>query len=112
MIIGKLDRRCRIERKLVTIDPTYGTENVTWVTHAVVWCNMQDVLPSRDESLRNGIIVGKTQSRLRMRYRGDIDSTMRIVIMRPTESVWNIIGGPAEIGVRDGIELMCEKVTT
>lgn len=109
MDIGKLDKRCRIETPSVSQDAVYGSPVTTWATFAVVWCNVQDVLPSRDESLRNTTIATTTRTRLRMRYRGDIDTSMRIVMLRPTETVYEIIGGPAEIGRRDGIELMIEK---
>jgi hypothetical protein len=47
---------------------------------------------------------------MRMRYRSDVTTDMRVVLFRPTEQTWQIIGGPAEIGVRDGIELMIERV--
>lgn len=110
MDIGNLDKRARIERKTVTQDPTYGTDVEVWVTFASVWCNLADSMPSRDEQIRNGLTMNKVRSRMRIRYRGDITSNMRVVLMRPDEQVWQIIGGPAEIGVRDGIELMIERV--
>lgn len=110
MDIGPLDKRARIERKTVTPDPTYGTDVEVWVTRASVWCNLVDSTPSRDEQIRNGLSTKKVRSRMRMRYRGDVQTDDRVVLMRPDEQVWQIIGGPAEIGVRDGIELMIEKV--
>jgi len=45
-----------------------------------------------------------------MRYRSDVTTEDRVVLFRPTEQAWQIIGGPAEIGVRDGIELMIERL--
>jgi head-tail adaptor len=108
--IGTLDKRARIERRIVTQDSTYGTDVVTWQTLAVVWCNLVDSAPSRDEQVRNGMSMVKVRCRMRMRYRGDIATDMRVVMMRPDEQIWQIVGGPAEIGVRDGIELMIERV--
>jgi len=108
--IGALDKRARIEKRVVSQDPTYGTDVVTWQTLAVVWCNLVDSMPSRDEQIRNGLSMMKVRCRMRMRYRSDVTTDMRVVLMRPTEQTWSIIGGPAEIGVRDGIELMIERV--
>lgn len=111
MDIGNLDKRARIERKTVTPDLTYGTDVEVWLTRASVWCNLVDSMPSRDEQIRNGLSTNKVRSRMRIRYRSDIDTTDRVVLMRPTEQIWQIIGGPAEIGMRDGIELMIERAS-
>jgi SPP1 family predicted phage head-tail adaptor len=110
MDIGLLDKRARIEQQVVTQDPTYGTDVVTWTPLATVWCNLVDSMPSRDEQIRNGLSTNKIRSRMRIRYRGDVTTAMRVVLMRPERQVWAIIGGLAEIGVRDGIELMIERV--
>ena len=113
MDIGKLNKRCRVERPVTTLDPVYGSPVTVWETlsNGARWCNLQDVMPSRDEQIRNGASMTKVRSRLRMRYTSDIDTTMRVVIFRPTEQIWNIIGGPAEIGARDGVEFMIERVS-
>jgi SPP1 family predicted phage head-tail adaptor len=107
--IGKLNTRARIERKSVTQDATYGTETVTWALLATVWCEKQDVLPSKSEAVKNGIAVALNQSRIRLRYRSDLDSTMRLVIGGVAHQ---IIAGPAVIGNKDGIELMVEKASS
>ena len=112
MYIGDLTKRCMIERKSVTQDATYGTEIITWVVVGVAWCNVQDAVPSRDERIMQGLSVASVRTRVRLRYRSDIDTTMRIIMLRPTEKIYQIIGGPAEIGARDGIEIMCEEVTS
>ncbi len=109
MDIGKLNKRCRIEKPVITQEDVYGTQETSWTTHAVVWCNVQDVLPSRDESIRGGVTAATSKTRLRMRYRGDIDTSMRVVMFRPLETIYNVIGYPAEIGNRDGIEIMIER---
>jgi head-tail adaptor len=44
-----------------------------------------------------------------MRWRSDITSTMRLQIDGRT---LQIIAGPAELGRRDGIELVAEDLTT
>jgi len=75
-----LNKRCRIEQKTGTNETTYGTEQVTWALVAVVWCNIQDVLPSRSEELNRGVSINTQPARWCARYRSDINSAMRILI--------------------------------
>ena len=113
MEIGTLNRRALIERKRITQDATYGTEVVTWTTVATVWCEVQDVLPARAfEYNKAGMGVSVNLSRVRMRYRTDVDSAMRLTIGRPTATVCQIVSGPAELGNRDGIELIVERYSS
>lgn len=112
MNIGLLDTRCRVEQKSVTQDDVYGAEVIVWVLLGVRWCAIQDVLPSRSESVNNDLSVSLNKSRLRMRYCTDIDSSMRIVINRPTETIFQIISGPAILGNKDGVEFMIERISS
>lgn len=109
---GDLRHRCLIERKVTTPDPQYGTPVITWVTVANTWCSVEDVVPSRSEAVKNGLSTGTNQTLLRMRWRTDVDSSMRMTINRPALTVYQIIAGPAEIGNRQGIEFMLERYTT
>lgn len=101
-----LNKRCRIEQKTVTNETTYGTEQVTWSLVAVVWCNIQDVLPSRSEELNRGISINTQPARWRARYRSGINSAMRILI---DGNVYQIVSGPAVLGNKEYIECMIEK---
>lgn len=112
MNIGPINIRCRIERKTSAVDPDYGTETITWALLGSAWCGMQDSLPSNSESVKTGLAVALNQTRVRMRYRTDIDSSMRIVVDRPTRTYYQIIAGPVILGNKDGIEMMCEKSST
>lgn len=112
MNLGPLDKRCRIERQSTTQDATYGTAVITWALVGVAWCSVQDVLPSKSEDVRQGLVVATGRSRVRMRYRSDLDSSMRLVIHRPAAGIYQIVAGPAELGNKDGIELMVEKVSS
>lgn len=112
MNAGALNTRCRIEQKSVTQDPVYGTELVTWATLATVWCAVQDELPSKSEVVKQGLAIAAQRTRVRMRYRTGIDSSMRVVIIRATESTWQIVGGPAILGNKDGLELVVEKYSS
>lgn len=116
MRAGQLDRQILIERKSVTQDPTFGTELVTWVPLASerFWAEVQDALPSRAESVTQGLNVARNQVRVRMRYRDDIDSSMRITVYGDgANTVLQIIGGPAPIaGRKQFLEMMCERISS
>ena len=103
---GPLDTRVRIEYQTTTQDADYGTPVITWTLLAVVWANVQDVMPSRSESVRQGLEVARNQTRVRWRYRSDVDSSMRIVI---GSRILQIIAGPAELGRHEFNECMCEE---
>lgn len=107
-----LDRRITIQQRSTTQDATYGTEVVTWTTLATVWAEIQDVMPSRDESLLNDALeVSKRRTRIRIRWRNDVDSSMRVLVTYPKARTLQIIGGPADIGGRRNyMELMCEEI--
>ena len=104
-----LDRRCRIEYPVKSKDAVYGSATTTWALKAVVWCNIQDVLPSRSESIKSGVAVGAKQSRLLIRYRKDLDSSMRVII---DGAVYQIISVFAEVGKKAYSEAMIERYTS
>ncbi|CAD7335310.1 head-tail adaptor protein [Sphingomonadales bacterium 56] len=106
---GTLDRRIRIERRIVSQEAVYGTGGTSWDLHAEVWAQVRDVLPSRAERLDDNISILRRPARIRMRYRDDVTSDMRVKINGRT---MRIVAGPAELGRREGIELMVEEVST
>lgn len=107
-MIIQLNKRARIEQRTVSKDATHGAAVETWTLLAVVWANVQDVLPSRSEAVKNGLTIGTKQKRFRCRYRDDIASSMRIVIDGVAHQ---IVGGPAELGQRQYSECMVEAYT-
>jgi len=120
---GSLDRQITIERKQVSIDPNFGTEIVTWIplvaapgSPAVAErfrAEVQDALPSRSEAVTQGLAIARNQSRLRMRWRDDIDSSMRVTVHGDSDTVYQIVGGPAEIdGRKERIEMVLEKYSS
>lgn len=112
MEAGKLDRRIRIERKVVTQHPDFGTEVITWTALATVWADIQDVLPSRAEAQGQGIRIANKPARVRTRYRSDITSDMRIIDLGRSNAQLRIVSGPVELGRRQGLEFMVENFTT
>lgn len=106
--------KATVQYKQVANDATYGTEVVTWRRLCDVHCEITDLLPSRSESVINGnLAVNKLQSRIRMRYRSNVDTTMRLVIKRGgVEYMYQLIAGPAEIGNGKYIEFVAERTTS
>lgn len=105
----KLDRRISIDQLVAAKDATFRASTPTWALLATVWAERQDALPSRSESVQQGLAQARNQVRYRIRYRADVDSTMRI---RDGDEVLQIVGGPAEIGRREYLELVAEKYST
>ena len=120
---GTLTRLITVERQQVVQDANYGSQVVTWVPLAVLpgsppvaerfWAEVQDALPSRSESVMQGLAVARNQTRVRIRWRNDIDSSMRITVHGDADVIYQIVGGPAEIrGRRRMLEMMCEKYSS
>ena len=95
----------------MTLDPIYRGEVVTWTLNSVRHMEVMDDLPSRTETQVNSLAVSKSMARIRMRYFVGLDSSMRIVLNRPTKRVYQIVTQPAIIGSKDYLEVMAELVT-
>jgi head-tail adaptor len=116
---GELDRPVRIEYKVIANTGAHGTPVETWyplvvlpgspAVAATLWAQILDDLPSRSESVQQGAQIGRSLSRVRMRWRDDVTSDMRIVETDGLERVLQIIGGPAELGRREFFEVRCER---
>jgi head-tail adaptor len=105
---SRYNRRLIIERP-VADDSLDGAGSGEWQKVSGAWAEVQDVLPSRSESLADGINIAKRPARVRMRYRADVDASMRFVM---GTRVMQIISGPAELGVREEVEFMVEDYTS
>ena len=108
-LASKLDTRIRIERKVVTHDPQYGTEQVTWTEFACVWAEVKDIRPLKAERLADSIQIGRSPARIRIRYLAGLAADMRIII---DTRVHQIISGPALLGRREAMEFMVEEYTS
>lgn len=118
-----LDRQITIKQKSVTQNSTFGTQIVSWVPLSYLpgspavaeryWAELQDVRPSRSESVRQGLNVARNQTRCVIRWRSDVDSSMRVTVHGDSDVDYQIVGGPAEIGGRKGyIEMVIERVSS
>jgi head-tail adaptor len=114
MEAAKYDTPVKVEREESTPDPVYGRPVKTWISitgSRFLFAQVSDVQPSRSEAVRSGLAVATNQTRVRLPYQPglNIDSKMRIRVFRERETVYQIVGGPAEIGRQEELELMCEK---
>lgn len=123
MEIGSLNRQITIEAPARTVNPANGEETVTWAPISYLpgspaiaarfWANVQDVLPSRGELLAQGVPVGRILTRIRIRWRNDITSDMRVVVHGDSDVTYSIVGGPVEIGGRKRyLEMTAERYSS
>lgn len=104
-----LDRRITIQSRSAAIDSGHGSEVVTWPTFKVVSAEWREELPSRNEDLRGGIEIARNRVRVRIRYLAGLDPSMRVVHQAV---VYNIIGGPSEIGRKEWHEILLERYSS
>lgn len=113
MRAGAFNRSISIETLLEEENTTYGGKTSKWVLHiGPIPAEMIDLLPSRSESVRNGLEVARDRVRVRMRYRTDIEPDMRIIAHGGTDRAYQIVSGPVVIGKNQYLELICEKFTS
>lgn len=113
MNAGAMNRKISIEFPVYETEAPYGPRLVRWDPLTTCQAEVQDAMPSRSEAVRQGLAQARNQTRIRIRWRGDVDSTMRIVLHGDTDTVLQIVGGPAEIGGRKGgLEMVCERYST
>lgn len=78
------------------------------------WAEVQDVLPSRQEAVAQGLVVGRRQTRIRFRYVVGITSAMQILVYRDdgVTETHSIIGGPSVLGRNQFVEILTERATS
>lgn len=110
LLAGDLDKEVRLLAHVVIgRDPDYNTEVKEWREFASAWAQVQDVLPSRSDKIEDAVQVNERPARLRMRYMAGVRADMRVVVLGvdgEPDRVCEIVAGPAELGRRDGIELL------
>lgn len=109
MEAGKRRTRLVIERRTTTADPAYGSAVEVWSVFKRLRGEVQDLLPSRGESIAEGINVASRPCRIRIRHRDDITSDMRVRIGTRT---LRIVTMTADINRGRDIEFVAEEVTT
>lgn len=111
----KYRSRIRIEKLAVPgdpMDPEYSAGAPEWVLVTEASAEVQDVMPSRAERSQSGIRLASDSARVRMRYRADITSDMRIVELSGRRRTLSIVSGPAALGGMRELEFMVEKYSS
>lgn len=93
-------------------EQSFGTTQTDWVRLCQGYAEVLDTLPSRSESVLQGVRLARDQVRIRMPYRSDIKKEMRIVAHRGTDEVYQIVGGPAMLGRMEALEMVCERFSS
>lgn len=104
LAVGSLDRLIRIERPIAdaALD---GAGSGSWQLVAEVSAEVQDVLPSRGETVAVGTTMTRP-ARVRMRYRTDVTPDMRFV---DGGRALYIVAGPAVLGRQEGLEFVAAE---
>ncbi len=103
---GRLNRCVTVERPVVTPDPTYGTPVTTWQPVCTWWASALDIIGK--EATQDAMRQYTRPCRLTGRWTDRIDPTMRL---RLGSRLLQIVG-IAEIGVRQGLEILAEQYST
>jgi SPP1 family predicted phage head-tail adaptor len=105
----RLNERATIQQRVPGRDPEYGTEFDAWVTIAErIWCEAQDVLPSRAEKVQEGRQVATSTTRLRIRKQIAIGPDMRVILHGKGDRIMEVISGPAQLDDKIHVECMLE----
>jgi SPP1 family predicted phage head-tail adaptor len=105
MDAGRLDRRIELRRQVLTLDESTGQTVESWPTaYATVWAEKAD-LRGREFFAANQV-NSEITTLFRIRHRTDVLATDRIVC----DGLSYNINPPAEIGRRDGLEIMATAV--
>lgn len=104
---GQLDRRITIQRPVDVEDPVYGPQEGGWenLLPLRIPANKKDDLPGNTESVTSGgLRMSNSPARIRIRYRNDITSDMRVIVHDENDRLYQISSSPAEIGRREWTE--------
>lgn len=107
-LASRMDRRITFQRP-VHDDAPDSAGSQAWEDVVTVAAEVRDALPSRSERSSDGFPTATRGSRIRMRFRDDITSDMRIIY---GARVMQIVGPPAELGRREGLELVAEDYSS
>lgn len=99
-----------IEQRTRTQDPVFGTTiEGGWTTFAEGMAEVQDILAGQTERYGDSIALATRPCRVTTLYIDGVTSDMRVIARGRT---MQIVRGPAEIGRREGLEMVCQDVST
>lgn len=116
-------RQVTIEVPTITKDATTQAPVTSWLPlvsgdHSPdagerFWAWVRDVPPSRSETVRQGVQQWRQQSIVRLRWRDDVRSDMRVRLHGDgTDVLLRIVGGPADVERKRWIEFVVERYGT
>lgn len=110
---SQLDDRITIERPTFVDKPGYGMQPGPWaLVVARIPAQVLDDLPSKSETVQAGVAIASRPARLRIRYMRGLSSDMRVVVHGEIDQIFQITGGPAELGRRRWIEMTLEAYSS
>ncbi|ATQ75086.1 hypothetical protein CR152_11550 [Massilia violaceinigra] len=105
----KCDEKVTVQRRTTVTDPDSGVELDDWIDFLVrYWAHVQDTLPSRSESTKNGMHMATQPARMRMQAAAAVNTEMRVILHSRGDRVAQIISGPAMLDDRVHYEFMIE----
>jgi head-tail adaptor len=108
-----LDKVITIEAYRIIGRSASNREIRDWVAVASkIRANVQDALPSKGESQAEGISVAERPTRIRTRFRSDVEPNMRVRLHSVVPRLMKITTWPAELGRKDGIEFMAVEFSS
>ncbi len=109
MKAGDLNRQVTILERVVTKDTVYGTDNISWNPVKKVYAQITEMLPSRDEDIVDSISMATRVAKVMIRWRTGLTQQHRIDI---DGEQWRIVAGPAMVGLRIGLEMVVQHLST
>lgn len=103
MNAGRLDRQVIFERPDPHVDGS-GAEVPGWIEHAEVWAEVMPIIAK--ERIAAPQTMGVRTAKIRIRWRKDITSDMRI----RHDGAWWSIDGIAELGRREALEILATAI--
>jgi head-tail adaptor len=114
MDASELRDRVRIEQQGTTEDAVYGPQPGAWTELDTVPARVQEGLPGRAES-GDSVRVASRPAKVRIRYREDVNTRMRMVLLDRGNRIVKIVAGPAEArdaAPRQFVDFSVEEFTT
>ncbi len=110
MDASALDRRITFQERTATQNSATGAYTYAWAdigTSPTVWAKV--VEETRAEKIEAEVALASQPCVIFIRYRSDITAAMRVVYGSRT---MRIAAGPAEVGRREWLKLVCENLST
>lgn len=99
-----------LQRRTRTQEEVFGTTvSDGWADAMTVFGEVKDILAGQTERYGDTIDIARRPCRITMLFREDITGDMRVIARG---RAMEIVRGPAEIGRREGLELICEDYST